>query len=565
MCATAILALSASTSQAQQTTEKVVGKSVVGGTGDAEYDDFVRGTSTPETLFGRSISRTQRAVPTIDTGQPVTLISCSPCHASIAEVNVPGLKFGHGLHVLVECSTCHVQMPHYDGKTDRVPMETCFACHGVEHGPAGEIATAACSKCHTSTFQLRPKSHTTKWSGKPHARKSNTAAKANDCMMCHNAAKDCDPCHAEKDIEVGPFPDTYHSVVPRPEKRPTAKIFAHAAPTISQCQHCHQDLDRPVQKGVIFAHEPHVSRNYSCESCHASFPHTTRGTAMPLMIECYRCHGVKHNEQGEVASEDCYFCHPRDFELVPRNHTPSFYTKTHGKRARAEIEYCRMCHSDTFCVPCHRGKGTTKWASKSMIIPDDHKESKWLKAHGAPYLKGEGLCGACHDGPSCQRCHKTVMPHPADFVSNHKPAPGVPNDDCNVCHSDRNSCQNCHHAQVKNAYLTEEACVGCHPTMKQKPATAIKHKAFSEHAVHFDVEKSKGKPYKCYECHFTFGQTGTGASINHGSTTAGNLQQGHDLQLCYTCHGALDPLNEPIAPYPGGGLCLRCHKDLNMF
>ena len=40
------------------------------------------------------------------------------------------------------------------------------------------------------------------------------------------------------------------------------------------------------------------------------------------------------------------------------------------------------------------------------------------------------------------------------------------------------------------------------------------------------------------------------------------LQQGHDLRLCYQCHGAVDPLNNPIAPYRGAELCLRCHKKL---
>jgi hypothetical protein len=90
--------------------------------------------------------------------------------------------------------------------------------------------------------------------------------------------------------------------------------------------------------------------------------------------------------------------------------------------------------------------------------------------------------------------------------------------------------------------------------MAQKPATSIKNKAFAEHAVHFDVAKTKGRPYKCYECHVGFGE-------DSGITLA---NAGHDLRLCYGCHGQLDPFNKRIAPYPGAQLCLRCHQNLKI-
>ena len=42
------------------------------------------------------------------------------------------------------------------------------------------------------------------------------------------------------------------------------------------------------------------------------------------------------------------------------------------------------------------------------------------------------------------------------------------------------------------------------------------------------------------------------------------LQQGHDLRLCYQCHGAVDALNREIAPYKGAELCLKCHTELGI-
>jgi hypothetical protein len=37
------------------------------------------------------------------------------------------------------------------------------------------------------------------------------------------------------------------------------------------------------------------------------------------------------------------------------------------------------------------------------------------------------------------------------------------------------------------------------------------------------------------------------------------LKKGHDLRLCFECHGALDYRNVRIADYPGNSLCYRCH------
>ena len=74
--------------------------------------------------------------------------------------------------------------------------------------------------------------------------------------------------------------------------------------------------------------------------------------------------------------------------------------------------------------------------------------------------------------------------------------------------------------------------------------------------MHFDVAKTKGKPYRCYECHVDYGTSSNAQTLE--------TQQGHDLRLCYGCHGQADPLGRTIAPYPGAALCRRCHQDINV-
>jgi hypothetical protein len=323
---------------------------------------------------------------------------------------------------------------------------------------------------------------------------------------------------------------------------------------MSQCVYCHADIDDIAPGRLIFAHSDHIKRNYSCEACHSEFPHNEKGPVPPDMPSCYRCHGLVHASQGAVATDKCAKCHPKEFELVPANHTKRFLGGAHKKKADADPAYCAMCHESAFCVECHVGKSTSANAASKPVIPRDHRKQSWKGKHGRQFLKGEGACASCHTENSCTRCHKTSMPHPVGWIENHKPAPGVPQEDCNVCHTDRNSCQQCHHSQVQQGQLIAKACTPCHSEMKQKPATAIKNKGFAEHAVHFNVAKKKGKPYTCDDCHVGFS---TASTEQLGAA-------GHDVRLCYGCHGGLDLQNRTIAPYPGAQLCLRCHTDLNI-
>ncbi|NTU71268.1 MAG: cytochrome c3 family protein [Coriobacteriia bacterium] len=499
------------------------------------------------------------ATPPIDTAAPVDKTQCAPCHLDLGDVNQPGLIFSHGNHLMVSCDACHSRMPHNPSGTETVPMEVCFACHGVQHGPQGELATSECLKCHTKSFELRPESHTKDYAGKPHADASRELG-VNGCMMCHKAPEDCDACHEKKGLGIPKMPNAYANVLTDKPKPPSIKVFPDGPTTMAQCNYCHPDLDAITPGRLIFAHAAHLQRNYKCNVCHPSFGHSGSGSFKPDMLSCYRCHGLKHSRQGLVAGEDCGKCHPKGFDLVPKNHTAAFKKGKHKAMVDKNAEYCGMCHKPNFCVDCHNGRGTTPNASPQPVIPDDHRDASWQSKHGKLFLEKKGACGACHDGPSCQRCHKTPVPHPTNWIENHRPPAGTAASDCNVCHRDRGKCQACHHGSVKSAELIQKNCArgpgmkGCHVEMMQRPGTAIKNKGFAEHAVHFDVKKKKGHPYRCYECHTDFGSSAAAQKLE--------AQQGHDLRLCYSCHGTLDPFSVQIAPYKGSSLCFRCHTDL---
>ena len=494
--------------------------------------------------------------PSIELNAPVqSLTACMPCHSNLADAKRPGLIFSHGSHMTMSCDGCHRFPAHTGGVSIAPEMSTCFNCHGLRHGDQ-EVALSACATCHTRPrSQLRPASHGRDWASKPHADASR--ADSNACMMCHTA-ESCDACHAKTAPGAEKTQSAYRPILKGRPRPPAVRVMPNAPVTMGQCVNCHPDIDRFMPGRIIFAHATHLRRAFACKDCHRAFAHGPNTTTRPDMPACYQCHGLTHASLGLVATDKCAACHPKDFALKPVDHTASFVAHAHKAAANLSPQQCAMCHAATFCGDCHQGKPAYPGGpARRRVIPADHKKATFKTLHGKNYLKQQGACGSCHESASCERCHTTPMPHPVDWTSTHALSKGLDNAECNVCHTDRKRCQECHHNGMRGRELTAKNCVRCHPVMATQPPTAIKEKIFAEHAVHFNVasKTKRGKPYKCEDCHVGFGMS---AVVAHD--TGSQSSQGHDLRLCYECHGALDVDSVQIAPYPGKSLCLRCHE-----
>lgn len=493
--------------------------------------------------------------PGINVSAPATTQTCAPCHSAPGASDGERVIFDHASHLLIACAACHSGPAHSGGETAVPDMASCFTCHGLNHGPTGLVASGECTECHPSGFQLRPASHVEDWKLEPHATASSGGV--NTCLMCHDAPKDCDSCHVEQDVDVPAMPRIYLSTLPRVRAEATVTVDPSARVTIGQCVYCHPDIDDFSVEGLVFTHNPHIERTFRCQACHTKFPHDAKGTTRPEMRGCMRCHGLEHAGKGQVADPACLKCHTVDFELMPKDHSVSFLSGEHKTPAKADAAYCSQCHAPAACVACHNGgvelaNGTVG----EKVIPEDHTKVQWRADHGANYLQQKGMCAVCHTSDFCQQCHRTTMPHPVTWLTDHSKGNGSLAKDCNVCHADRETCQDCHHQTVRSAALVPENCVKCHEEMDTDKPTEITVPGLASHAVHFQVAQpdKKGEPYYCDECHIGFGSTG----VRVVTPATGP----HDMRLCYECHGALDLENVLIAPYRGAELCLRCHTDL---
>lgn len=151
----------------------------------------------------------------------------------------------------------------------------------------------------------------------------------------------------------------------------------------SKCTPCHANYtqtDKHPQ--YIFTHGNHIT--YECRTCHPEFPHRPEGTDLPVMKDCFNCHGLYHGPQSVIATGTCTDCHGAKFEeLRPASHISNWADEPHVAPANENlITECSMCHTQQQCDTCHSAEGV--W---------------WKPAEPMVYNAGSG-CLACHSNPN---------------------------------------------------------------------------------------------------------------------------------------------------------------------
>lgn len=218
-------------------------------------------------------------------------------------------------------------------------------------------------------------------------------------------------------------------------------VAAEPASFISLCANCHDRLDRELdwrrQRKLIFNHPAHFANGIRCEACHQEFPHKPGRTIHVPVETCFVCHGTLHGRTGELAPTDCATCHTPDIAPVTPDHEDAQWLiaggsekALHSQKGSESPLYCKMCHQETFCQNCHQ---------VDMPHPDE-----WLVEHRPVALEQRDACSRCHESSYCNDCHHDDFERLADWTTQHRRVVvDVGPTDCYECHQET-YCAECH-------------------------------------------------------------------------------------------------------------------------
>lgn len=526
------------------------------------------------------------------TGRPSFLLAptnCQGCHKSPhGEMHAP----------LDQCDRCHdarswrplSPLPFDHQKDARFPLETkhigvpcgschpkalfrlsswgsdCTPCHKNVHGES-LFGQKRCVGCHSARVEWRSVDF-------DHNRLTRFALEGphkRPCVSCHLPAdrkapsKKCDSCH--KDVHQGRFNK------------------------LGECTACHLagswgpelrfDHDRQTRFVLTGRHQ-----TITCRACHRgkgpadyeSFDGLVKQIAQPrgqkkTVVECLGCHQHATAHEGKFTNDQCMTCHttagsikvskdPKLRDLQKRighgDGKPFRLTDGHDiecDKCHKGAQYSGLttvcgpaCHQDRLhkgtlgpeCLRCHDGG---KWAAikfdhdkSDYPLVGRHREAKCEGCHPQkafkprPRLCGDSQCHLKDDahqgslGARCDTCH-----NPSGQVTFDHNDPKAP-DRWRLAGK---------HESVR--------CVGCHPTLRYKPAP------LRCEGCHADPQIHKGElGVRCTDCHEVAGWQ----KIHNGHNVFPVKFAGaHDRVRCVECHTKGRELQGMAQQ------CIACHQQ----
>jgi len=389
-------------------------------------------------------------------------------------------------------------------------------------------------------------------------------------------------------------------------------------PEAQACASCH---DGTVEKQITwtppsasppsnlrFTHAEHAEKardrlpadsTYYCSACHLEADGKWMAVARTRSARCLDCHGVKRQEHVSAPDTACATCHlplaeavgvPLErvakFEVPSSHRAAGFLTpKGHGEQARPPAgsghqvaPSCATCHARDFCTQCHVNAPEVRLIQAlapdprstaivaKVTAPASHRDSRFLRRHGARARNDIQQCASCHTQESCFACHKSgpagavairlatagpgrgvgarVEPgkpgsHTLDFARSHGPVASATPGSCASCHA-RTQCLECHrpNAGSEGSYHAAGFVV-------RHPAAAFSRES--------DCAECHNAGSFCTSCHAQSGLTASGRALSGGyHDSRGAFLVGHgtaarqNLESCVSCHSERD--------------CLACHS-----
>ncbi len=229
-----------------------------------------------------------------------------------------------------------------------------------------------------------------------------------------------------------------------------------------------------------------------------------------------------------------------------------------------KISHALHIEQDVDCTDCHDGIDTAT-DLKTSYLP---QEETCMDCH-----EREDECAACHDNPKTYRKHPVQQ---SDIYFSHEAHLKRTEGKCENCHKDvleavqlpvprptMDTCMNCHNHQED---YDGARCLGCHPTLRDKPLRAIGKYTHSGDWLRRHGIVAQAGTETCVQCHTQSTCTdchtklGPGAALRMAPELGSQQSQLHQqdfarshsiearsgVQLCSRCHEE--------------GYCVRCHE-----
>lgn len=558
-------------------------------------------------------------------------IHCTQCHSLDTREVTPseGIIIDHKVHSDsgLTCTFCHNRVAHnvdgdwepelispgetesYKKAPNYMHMTACYRCHDLAQGAK---APGACATCHPANFDLKPADHKEASFMAQHGVLALEEQKMNDETLAKYGQEA--PTLESKNADIA-------RLIAEKDEKP--KSSGHGA-----------DFDWPVvhAEGVNRCYTCHVKESF-CDSCHGvTMPHPDEflkpksGAAdghpalskdAELAKKCIMCHGV------EAENEFCSSCHhgaESKWEFkAEKNWASSQHAASVNKngvgtctdRCHA-VKFCNDCHASMTNMPDSHNVAYFTHPSKPAITEFGKTPATTSAEHAKMANASTESCAVCHgEGGAkaqfCSDCHKTELPHSADFRTFHR---GQDPKVCQNCHGSFEVCSSCHHIGSSQTVgwmkqhgpsvnvngstgcmdkcHTRDYCVECHQNNNVKPESHFagdfltkqhseSYKKDSGNCTFCHAGEAASMPNSdfCKSCHkldMPHPRSGSAQGFDHsegiksGSMNRKDCARCHDKYFCDSCHHKESIKETPWMNYhptivkkSGTEQCTTCH------
>jgi hypothetical protein len=331
--------------------------------------------------------------------------------------------------------------------------------------------------------------------------------------------------------------------------------------------------DAQISPGALSRAHAKLEGSTRCLDCHDP----EEGVAP---VKCLACHKPLQERvsagkglHARPEYRDCKTCHVEhqgvDYELVwwgkAGKKAFDHVQAGHALAGKHQALSCEQCHKTrsylgnvTACASCHKDEHRGQFADRACS--SCHTEQAWKPAPGFDHAKTAWPLTGRHAPVSCEKCHTTRRPDPANAVVTYRVFRAVAGKDCASCHQDTHkgrlgtNCSSCHST---GSWRGSVATAGFNHAKTAYPLTG-RHAGVSCEKCHLPGRPVRLKHDRCTDCH-----TDVHAGSLAKRADGGHCESCHDVNGFRPARYALEDHAKTAYPLAGGHLavaCDQCHR-----